>query len=231
MWHVSHCALVGMWFVGRPSAVLPLWQLEQRPTAVASCRKVAVAQLVVDLWQVSHCAVVATCVVGLTCALIDRYDPLWQLAQLPAATGLVVAAWFIVAGANAAYPLWQLSQAAPVGRWPVVLPLAWVPLWQVAHVPGTTPVCAKFVGFHAVVVWQVSHDCAVGMCVAGLASALANTYVPPWQVAQLPAATGPVVSRWLIVAGANAVNTLWHVSHCAVVGMWFVGLPRAWVPL
>ena len=54
----------------------------------------------VELWQVSHCCVVAMCVAGLVCAFCARYVPLWQVAQLPADTGPVVAAWFIVAGAK-----------------------------------------------------------------------------------------------------------------------------------
>ena len=33
VWQVSHWALVGMWLVGLPRAVAPLWQLEQRPAA------------------------------------------------------------------------------------------------------------------------------------------------------------------------------------------------------
>ena len=36
VWHVSHCAVVGMWVVVLPSAVVPLWQSAQRPVAVAS---------------------------------------------------------------------------------------------------------------------------------------------------------------------------------------------------
>jgi hypothetical protein len=75
LWQTSHCAVVGMWMVGLPSAVLPLWQVAQRPatagTAVAWL-KVAVAQLVVELWQVSHCAVVTMCVGGLASAFCAR---------------------------------------------------------------------------------------------------------------------------------------------------------------
>jgi hypothetical protein len=70
-WQLSHGALVGMWLVGLPSAVAPLWQLLQRPATGGFAvwwLKVAVAQLVVELWQLSHCAVVAICVAGLTCA-------------------------------------------------------------------------------------------------------------------------------------------------------------------
>ena len=53
-----------------------------------------------------------------------------------------------------------------------------------------------------------------------------------WQVMQLPAATGPVVPVWLMMAGAKAVKFLWQTSHCAVVRMWMeAGLPSALVPL
>jgi len=47
--------------------------------------------------------------------------------------------WLKVAGVQADV-LWQLSHEAVVGRWVVGLPVAVVPLWQVEHVPGTTPV-------------------------------------------------------------------------------------------
>jgi hypothetical protein len=30
---------------------------------------------------------------------------------------------------------------------------------------------------------------------------------------------------------ANAANVVWQLSHCALVGTWLVGLPRALVPL
>ncbi len=40
-----------------------------------------------------------------------------------------------------------------------------------------------------------------------------------------------MVPAWLIVDGANALKLLWQVSHCAVVGMWFVGLPSAFTLL
>ena len=35
LWHVSHGALVGMWFAGLPRAVVPLWQLAQFPVIPA----------------------------------------------------------------------------------------------------------------------------------------------------------------------------------------------------
>ena len=57
--------------VGLPSALLPLWQLEQMPAAgglAVAWLKMPVAQVVVELWQVLHCAVVAIWVAGLVCA-------------------------------------------------------------------------------------------------------------------------------------------------------------------
>ena len=47
--------------------------------------------------------------------------------------------WLNVAGVQAEV-LWQVSQDAVVGRWVVGLPVAVVPLWQVAQVPGAMPV-------------------------------------------------------------------------------------------
>ena len=62
--------------------------------------------------------------------------------------------------------------------------------------PGATPVWLKVAGVQAEVLWQVSHDWVVGMCVVGLPVAV----VPLWQVAQVPGAM-PV---WLKVAGVQA---------------------------
>ena len=50
----------------------------------------------------------------------------------------------------------------------VGLPVAVVPLWQVAQVPGATPVWLNVAGVQALVLWQVSHAWVVGMCVVGL---------------------------------------------------------------
>ena len=75
LWQVSHCADVGMCVVGLPKAVVPLWQLEQRPATgglAVAWLKVAVAQLVVELWQVSHCAVVLIWVGDLVWAFCAR---------------------------------------------------------------------------------------------------------------------------------------------------------------
>ena len=42
------------------------------------------------------------------------------------------------------------------------LPLAIVPLWQLAQPPGVTPEWLKVAGVHAVVRWQASQDSEVG---------------------------------------------------------------------
>ena len=70
-------------------------------------------------------------------------------------------------------------------------------MWQVAQVPATTPVWLNVAGVHAVVRWQVSQLCVVGIWVAGLPRAV----VPLWHVAQVPTAM-PV---WFIVAGVQPV--------------------------
>jgi hypothetical protein len=53
--------------------------------------------------------------------------------------------WLNVAGSQAVMR-WQVSHDAVVTTWFVVLPLALVPLWQVAQVPVTTPVWLKKAG-------------------------------------------------------------------------------------
>ncbi|MFH1819754.1 MAG: hypothetical protein ABIK08_08880 [Pseudomonadota bacterium] len=65
---------------------------------------------------------------------------------MPGATPL----WLKLAGTQAAV-LWQLSQAAVVGICVVGLPLAMLPLWQVAQVPGAIPLWLKVAGFQATV--------------------------------------------------------------------------------
>jgi hypothetical protein len=55
-----------------------------------------------------------------------------------------------VTGLNATKLVWQESQARVVGKCEVGLPVALVPLWQVAQEPGTTPAWVNPVaGFHA----------------------------------------------------------------------------------
>ncbi len=75
VWQVSHCAVVGTWLVDLPSALVPLWQVEQRPATAGTAvvwLKLPVAQVVVELWQVEHWAVVAMCVVGFIWAFCVR---------------------------------------------------------------------------------------------------------------------------------------------------------------
>ena len=81
--------------------------------------------------------------------------------------------------------LWQVSHACVVGIWIAGLPVAVLPLWQVAQVPGATPPWLKAAGFQATVLWQVSQDAVVGMCAPGLPVAV----LPLWQLAQLPGVT------------------------------------------
>jgi hypothetical protein len=61
-----------------------------------------------------------------------------------------------------------VSHDAVVGRCVAGLPFAVEPLWQVAHVPGATPLWLNVAGIHAVVRWHTSQDAVVGTCVAGL---------------------------------------------------------------
>jgi len=58
---------------------------------------------------------------------------------------------------------WQFSQAVVVGRWLDGLPVAVVPLWQVAH-PDVIPVWSMRAPANVVVErWQVSHGADVTM--------------------------------------------------------------------
>ena len=59
--------------------------------------------------------------------------------------------------------VWQVSQAAVVGRWVEGLPVAVVPLWQVAQVPGAAPEWLNRAPENDVVLWQVSHAAVVAM--------------------------------------------------------------------
>ena len=77
------------------------------------------------------------------------------------------------------------------------LPVAVLPLWQVAHEPGATLAWLNVAGIQAVVRWQVSHEAVVWTWLPGLPVA----WVPLWQLAQVPGTT-PV---WLNVAGSQAV--------------------------
>ena len=93
-------------------------------------------------------------------------------------------AWLILAPANEAVLVWQLSQAAVVTICVAALPVAEVPLWQDAQFPVTpswfhlTPVN------RTVLLWQVSQAAVVAMCV----SALPRACDPLWQPTQEPRA-------------------------------------------
>jgi len=45
-------------------------------------------------------------------------------------------------------------------------------LWHVAQVPATIPEWLNTAAFHVFPLWQVSHDCVVGTCVAGITVAV-----------------------------------------------------------
>ncbi len=75
---------------------------------------------------------------------------------------------------------------------------------------------------NAVVLWQVSQDADVVICVEGLPVAV----LPLWQLAQFD-----VRPAWLNVAPENDAVPLWQLSQAAVVAMWVCGLPVAFVPL
>ena len=100
------------------------------------------------------------------------------------------------------------------------MPVAVVPLWQLAQVPVNAA-------------WSKVADPVRG-AVAVLAEAVVETWladlpvavVPLWQLAQVPGAT----PLWLKVAGIQAV-VRWQASHEAVVETWFADLPFALVPL
>ena len=73
----------------------------------------------------------------------------------------------LVAGLQVAV-LWQASQAVVLGICVGFLPVAVVPLWQLAQVPCTCVWSTRRAGLNAVVVWQDSHSSVVAMCVAFL---------------------------------------------------------------
>jgi P2-related tail formation protein len=58
---------------------------------------------------------------------------------------------------------WQVSHEAVVTRWFDRLPLAFVPLWQVAQVPGVTLPWLMVAFDQLVVRWQVSQVAVVMM--------------------------------------------------------------------
>jgi hypothetical protein len=75
-WQVSQGDDVMMCRAGRPSALLPLWQLAHVPVRLRWSTR-APANILELLWQVSHGAVVAICFAGFPMAT----EPLWHLVQ------------------------------------------------------------------------------------------------------------------------------------------------------
>ena len=65
------------------------------------------------------------------------------------------------------------------------LPLAELPLWQEAQVPGATLLWLIVAGLQPVVLWQESQAAVVGRWLPGLPLAL----VPLWQLEQDPVDT------------------------------------------
>jgi hypothetical protein len=101
--------------------------------------------------------------------------------------------------------------------------LPFAPVWQVAQLPGATPVWLNSVPANDDVdLWQVSHAAFVTTCVAGLNNGVtpAND-APLWQLEQ-PVAM-PV---WFIIVPENVVVDLWQVSQPKLVCMWLDGLAK-----
>ncbi|MDD1632869.1 MAG: hypothetical protein LUP91_11785, partial [Methylococcaceae bacterium] len=82
---------------------------------------------------------------------------------------------------------WQASHEAVVETWLEFLPLAVVPLWQEAQVPGATLLWLIVAGVQPVVRWQASHEAVVTVWFEFLPLAV----VPLWQEAQVPGAMLP----------------------------------------
>ena len=88
----------------------------------------------VDLWQVSH-TVTPLCMAVLGLDVNPYALVAWQLAQ-PVTTGTLV--WNL-AGSQLVpkVVLWQVVQLAVVTMWLASLPVAAVPLWQLAQLVAT----------------------------------------------------------------------------------------------
>src|SRR3990167_3932886 len=88
--------------------------------------------------------------------------PLWQLAHWLATT---ICVWLKLDGRHEPPLRWHASQlCAPTGTCVAFLPVAREPLWQLAQLPGATPLWSKpEAGVHALVRWQLSHEPAVVM--------------------------------------------------------------------
>lgn len=112
-------------------------------------------------------------------------------------------------------------------------PVAEVPLWQVVQLSAAvTPVCAKLVGSHAVVRWQLEH-CTYPVVEIWLALGGVQLLPPvTWQLVQ------DVAPLWFIVTGIHPPPMPWQLAQVlAVIGAVvcalapLTGRPVAEVPL
>ncbi len=105
--------------------------------------------------------------------------------------------WFICVPAKLVVDLWQVTQSAVVGMWPVpcgfgVTPVKAIPVglaaWHVVQ-PEVIPVWFITPGLYDVVfAWHSVHAAVVGMWFAGFPTTpLLNEVVDVWQVEQSPA--------------------------------------------
>ena len=69
-----------------------------------------------------------------------------------------------------------------MGMWAAGLPVARVPLWQEAQVPGATKAWVYPAGSQDELLWHESQEEFVGKCLAGLPVAK----LPLWQVLHAP---------------------------------------------
>src|SRR6266704_265854 len=159
---------------------MPVWFMVVPPKAVK----------LLTAWQDSQAAAVGRWLAGLATGVMPvKAWPLWQLSQ-----PLLIPAWFIVVPEKAVnlVAAWQVSQAAPVGRWLAglatgVIPAKDWPLWQVAQ-PPAMPLWFSTPGTKFAVAWHSVHAWAVGTgWFAGLPRAFAALKLPLWQLAHCPA--------------------------------------------
>lgn len=77
--------------------------------------------------------------------------------------------------------------------------------------PGETPPWLKLAGTQALVLWQLSHACVVGICVVGLPLAM----LPLWQVEHVPGAT----PLWLKTLGGGEAALGFHLIPALRMGV------------
>jgi len=95
-----------------------------------------------------------------------------------------MAEWLNVEVANVPFMVWHESHEAVVGMWFDGLPVAETP-WQVAQVPGATPIWLKPALIQVVVRWHESQEAVVMTWLAGLPVVM----LPLWHCAHCPMMT------------------------------------------